>query len=116
MVVAAVLKKEVKQEETRMVAVKTERNGTVAAVVVKKEIQVNKKKRASTTHLAVRDGGQARPAFHSGRHITRAELRAAEEQNQQLMAYIEKLEAHIMSLTARLTAVECHSDTQSLRQ
>ena len=115
MVVAAVLKKEVKQEETRMVAVKTERNGTVAAVVVKKEI-ADKKKRASTTHLAVRDGGQARPAFHSGRHITRAELRAAEEQNQQLMAYIEKLEAQIMSLTARLTAVECHSDTQSLRQ
>ena len=71
MVVAAVLKKEVKQEETRMVTVKTERSGTVAAVMVKKEIEVNKKKRASTTHVPVRDGGQPRPAFHSGHQHSR---------------------------------------------
>ena len=115
MAVGAVLKKEVKQEGMRMVAVKSERGEPVVAVVAKKGTQsINNKKRPSGVRLAVRDGGEPRPSFHSGKHITRAEMRAVEEENQELRAYVAVLESQIDNQNAhiaRLIAVVACSNT-----
>lgn len=103
MAVAAVFKKEVQQDELRIVAVKSERGEPVVAVVAKGGIQSTKnKKRASGTRLAVRDGGEPRPSHHSGKHITRAEMRAVEEENQELRAYVAALEAQIDNQNAHI--------------